>query len=98
MGLTRDPLFEVYTQTLNWKDIIGPIKYEPPELIRFISVIPEIAARIEGIETYLASGAKQPFVRASERLGAEGMAQMQRSVETMTKRLDSIEQQLSKGK
>jgi hypothetical protein len=92
MGLTRDPLFELYTPILNWRD--WP-KFEPVELTRVIAVLPELAVRLEAIETHLASGGKQPFVRAADRLGGEGIAQMQRALETMTKRLDTVEEQLA---
>lgn len=90
MGMTRDWRFEMYTQII---DPLGPIKYEPPELVRFIAVLPEIANRLEAVETYLTSGAKQPFVRAADRLGSEGVEQM---LQAMTKRLESIEQRLTK--
>ncbi|MFO1499300.1 MAG: hypothetical protein U1G07_13040 [Verrucomicrobiota bacterium] len=95
MGLTRDPLFEVYTPIFNWRDWV---KYEPPELTRLVSVLPEIASRLEAVETHLASGGKQPFVRGADRIGGDGVAQLQRSLEAVANRLDKVEQRLVQGK
>jgi hypothetical protein len=72
MGFSSNWRFEVYTPV----DPFGPIKYEPPELPRIIAVLPELASRLEAVEAYLASGSKQPFIRAADRLGGEAIAQM----------------------
>lgn len=88
MGMTTNPIFEVYTPVF---DRFGPYKYDALEWSRFISVLPELATRIDAIETHLASGGKQPFVRGADRLGVEGIA---RTLELVTKRLDAIEQRL----
>ena len=89
IGSSTNPRFELYSQFL---DPFGPIKYDEMALSRVIAVLPELAGRLEAIETHLASDNKQPFVRAADRVGTEGIA---RSLEAVTKRLDSIEQRLS---
>lgn len=83
MGMTPDWRYEVYTPI---RDVIGPPKYEPPELTRLIAVLPELFERLGAIETHLASGGKQPFVRAADRL------------EIAMKRLEALEQQLAQKK
>jgi hypothetical protein len=94
MGLASfDPKVEYYTAPLrNWWD--WP-KLEPDPFSRFLTVLPEIAARLEAVETHLASGGKQPFVRAADRFGGE---QLQQTLETISKRLERVEQQLTKAK
>jgi hypothetical protein len=83
MNPTADWRFEVYTPV---RDPFGPIKYDAHDWSRLAAVLPEFFDRLVAIETHLASGSKQPFVRAVDRL------------EVMTKRLDALEQQLGQKK
>jgi hypothetical protein len=91
MGMRPDFRYEYYQPVY---DPYGPIKYDHPDWTRLIAVLPELILRIDTIETHLASGSKQPFIRAADRPGSEGVAQMQRALETVTKRLEAIEQQV----
>ena len=84
--------YEVYSPI--FQDPRGPIKFEPSDFGRLVAELPELGFRLEAIEAHLAAGGKQPFIRNSDRVQAGDLGQVQRTLETLTNRLNGIEQQL----
>lgn len=78
-------------------DKYGPVKYDAFEqlLTTYLTVLPEVAERIDAIEQHLEKGIQEgrSFIRSEERpdVGAGAYENLPQALELINKRLDQIE-------
>lgn len=80
-------------------DPLGPVKYDAYEgiLRSYLEALPQVAQRIDAIETHLESAEGKPFIRPAQRpeVGAGVVGGLAETVRLLDQRLAKLESKLS---